>query len=103
MSVRLLGTLGIGDLVCMLMGVEYDGNTNFTDLGPYPSGGTLGMISYANTVDTCIKAVYNLFFENLPYILLTQTLILIVTEKFTFRIPRIAQRVERFYKVHLRS
>ena len=100
LSIRLLTTLGTGDLVCILMGVEQDGKSNFTDsLGPYPSGGTLGMINYANTDDNCIKAVFSGFLEYLPYILLIQTLSLIVTEKFTFRIPRIAQRVERFYKV----
>ena len=36
--------------------------------------------------------------EYLPYILLLQTLLLVVVEKFTFRIPVIAQKVERFYK-----
>ena len=57
------------------------------------------MLSYAQTEETCIKAVYSRFIEYLPYILLIQSLLLIVAEKFTFRIPRIAQRVERFYKV----
>ena len=70
----------------------------FKELGPYPSGGTLGMINFANTESHCITQVFNRFIEYLPYIMLFQTLILVFAEKFTFRIPRIAQRVERFYK-----
>ena len=36
--------------------------------------------------------------EYLPYIMLLQTLLLVVVEKFTFKIPVITQKVERFYK-----
>jgi hypothetical protein len=36
--------------------------------------------------------------EYQPFIMLMQALIIVVLEKFTFRIPRIAQKVERFYK-----
>ena len=98
LSVRLLTTLGTGDLVCIILAVEVDGNKTINDLGPYVGGGTLGMINYANTDSKCIKAVFNTFVEYMPYIMLLQTLVLVITEKFTFRIPRIAQRVERFYK-----
>ena len=42
--------------------------------------------------------VHTWFSEYLPYILLIQTIILVVIEKFTFKIPRIAQKVERFYR-----
>ena len=42
--------------------------------------------------------VFSPFMEYLPYIMLLQTLVLVVIEKFTFKIPRIAQKVERFYK-----
>ena len=82
----------------MILAVEHQ-NLTVDDLGPYVSGGTLGILTYANTDANCINAVFNKFLEYLPYIMLGQTLILIITEKFTFRIPRIAQRVERFYKV----
>ena len=91
-------------LIYTLVGIENDGNKT-SGLEPYVSGQAVGMINYANTERTCIKAVFKDeysgldFFEHLPYILLIQTLSLIVIEKFTFRIPRIAQRVERFYKV----
>ena len=80
-----------------ILGTFWDYPT-FKDLGPYPSGGTLGMINFANTESQCITQVINKFIEYLPYIMLFQTLILVIAEKFTFRIPRIAQRVERFYK-----
>ena len=43
-------------------------------------------------------AVFNKFWDYLPYIMLLQTLFLVVVEKFTFKIPRIAQKVERFYR-----
>ncbi len=99
LSVRLLSTLGTGDLLCVLVAVEVNG-TRVVDLGPYPSGGTLGALSYASTEEQCIRAVFSVFLEYLPYIMLLQTLILVVVEKFTFRVPRVAQRVERFYKVN---
>ena len=98
LSVRLLTTLGTGDLTCIILAVEVNGNKTINDLGPYPSGGTLGLLNFANTESKCIKAVFNPFMEYLPYIMLLQTLLLVMTEKFTFRIPRIAQPVERFYK-----
>ena len=82
----------------MILAVEHQ-NLSVADLGPYVSGGTLGLINYANTDANCINSVFNKFLEYMPYIMLGQTLLLIITEKFTFRIPRIAQRVERFYKV----
>ena len=79
------------------------------------------MINYAQTEETCIRAVFSRFLEYLPYIMLlgnnctltlgllssliaksfciiAETLLLVVVEKFTFKIPRIAQKVERFYK-----
>ena len=95
LSVRLLTTLGSGDLMCIIIGVENDTSTG---LGPYVSGGTLGMINYAQTDEACIREVFSPFMEYLPYIMLLQTLLLVVVEKFTFKIPRIAQKVERFYK-----
>ncbi len=98
LSVRLLTTLGTGDLVCIAIGVEVSGNKTI-NLGPYPSGGTVAMVNYAQREEPCIREVFTIYMEYLPYIMLLQTLLLVVTEKFTFRLPRIAQRVERFYKV----
>ena len=84
--------MGTGDLTCIIIAVEMSGNKTL------PSGGTLGLINFANTERKCITKVFNRFIEYLPYIMLFQTLILVIAEKFTFRIPRIAQRAERFYK-----
>ena len=84
--------MGTGDLTCIILAVEMSGNKTL------PRGGTLGLINFANTESKCVTQVFNRFIEYLPYIMLFQTLILVFAEKFTFRIPRIAQRVERFYK-----
>ena len=94
LSVRLLTTLSSGDLVCIIIGVK---NASEADLGPYPSGGTLGMLNYASTDPLCIRAVFSYFMEYMPYIILLQTLVLIVVEKFSFKIPKVYQKVERFY------
>lgn len=95
LSVRLLDTVGSGDLQCMIVGVE---NATQASLGPYPAGGTLGLINYAQTEQKCIDAALSPFRQHLPFIMLMQTLVLLIVEKFTFKIPHIAQKVERFYK-----
>jgi hypothetical protein len=97
LSVKLITTLSSGDVVCMLLGVRYN-DTLQSDLGPYPSGGTFGMLHYAQTDPICIRSVYSEFMEYLPFILLLETLLLVMIEKGSFKIPRIAQKVERFYK-----
>ena len=79
LSVRLLTTLGTGDVTCIVTGVGYN-NTHGEDLDPYPSGGTLGMISYASTDESCIRAALSIFMEYMPYIVLLQSLILGTTE-----------------------
>lgn len=67
LSVRLLTTLSSGDLMCIMVGV-----LNATDgsITPYASGGTLGMINYAQTEESCIRAILTPFIEFLPYIML---------------------------------
>ena len=94
LSVRLLTTLSSGDVSCIVIGVQ---NSSSTRLGPYFQGGGEGMRSYAQTEQKCIEAVFTPFMEYLPYIMLLQTILLVIVEKFTFKIPRIAQKVERFY------
>ena len=100
LSVRLLTTLGTGDVSCIIIGAISDDENitnSVTGLGPYPRGGAASMISYAQTHSNCIRAVFNSFGEYLPYIMLLETLLLIVVEKFSLKIPKIAQRMERFY------
>ena len=96
LSVRVLTTLGSGDVSCVLLLV----NSTLSDaeLGPYPSGNTLGLISYAQTSHECSTTVFTWFWQYLPYLMLIQTFLIIVIEKFTMKIPRIAQKVERFYR-----
>ena len=99
LSVRLLTTLGTGDVQCILLLVNSTVETDEEkDLGPYPSGGTLGLVNYAQTSAACSHAVFNWFWLYLPYVMLIQTIFLVIVEKFTFKIPRIAQKVERFYR-----
>jgi hypothetical protein len=57
-------------------------------LDPYPAGSALGFINYASTDESCIRQVFTPFMEHLPFILLLQTLFLVIVEKFTFKIPR---------------
>ena len=93
LSVRLLTTLGTGDVQCVLLAVNSTLDSD-QPLGPYPPGGTIGLVNYAQTRDECISTVFNtLFSEYLPYVMLVQTIILVIVEKFTFKIPRIAQKV----------
>jgi hypothetical protein len=82
----------------LFVGVQYNGTSNTRTIDPYPSGGTLGMLAYAQTNETCIRNILSTFMEYLPFIILLETLTLIVVEKFTFKIPRISQKVERFHK-----
>ena len=99
LSVRLLTTLGTGDVQCILLLVNSTVETDEDkDLGPYPSGGTIGLVNYAQTSAACSHAVFNWFWLYLPYVMLIQTIFLVIVEKFTFKIPRIAQKVERFYR-----
>jgi hypothetical protein len=95
LSVRLLTTLSTGDLVCIIVGVK---GADEGTLGPYPSGGSLGLLNYAQTEPVCIRAVFSHFMEYLPYIILVQSLLLIIVDKITFKIPKVAHKVERFYK-----
>ena len=56
------------------------------------------MLGYAQNDFKCTRGILNYFMDYLPFILLLQSITLIVIEKFTFRIPRIGQLVERFHK-----
>ena len=99
LSVRLLTTLGTGDVSCIIIGASNEvlNITSASGLGPYPRGGSTAMVNYAQTHPNCIRAVFTSFGEYLPYIMLLETLVLIVVEKFGLKMPRIAQRMERFY------
>ena len=99
LSIKWLTTFGTGDINCMIIGVT-NTNSSIMQLGellPYPTGAAIGMVNYAQMNHVCIGNVYTTFAQYLPYILLVQTLSLVVIEKFTFQFPKITQKIERFY------
>ena len=55
------------------------------------------MVNFAQFNEGCIQTVQSPFVTYLPFIMLLQVFFMIVTEKISFRIPRLAQNVERFY------
>ena len=67
-------------------------------LNPYPSGAGSFLVNYAQHNEGCIQTVQNTFMSYLPFIMLLQVFLLIVTEKISFRLPRLAQNIERFYQ-----
>lgn len=67
-------------------------------LYPYPSSIGSSLVNFAQHNDGCISTVQSPFMSYLPFIMLLQVFILIITEKISFRIPRLAQNVERFYE-----
>ena len=83
----------------MILGVTNTNKsiTSFGNLSPYPSGAAISMVNYAQMNYECIRKVYTLFAEYLPYVMLIQTVALLIVEKFTFKFPKITQTIERFY------
>ena len=86
LSVRFLSSMGSGDVVCIVTGVTTD-NTSQVDLGPYPSGGTNTMVSYANFNQRCINNAMTPFMQYLPFILLLQSVAIILMEKILMKFP----------------
>ena len=87
LSVRLLTTLGTGDVSCIITGASSEGVniSSISGLGPYPRGGATAMVNYAQTHPNCIRAVFTSLGEYLPYIMLLETLILIVARHITIK------------------
>ena len=83
----------------LFVGVQYNGSSNSLALDPYPGAGTIGMLTYAQNEGGCIREILPLFMDYLPFILLLQVISLVVVEKFTFRLPQVGQKVERFHKI----
>ena len=82
-----------------VVGVEYNKTVKHGSLHPYPSGGGSYMVNYAQHNESCIGRVQSQFMIYLPFIMLLQVFLLIVTEKIGFRIPRLAQNLERFHQI----
>ena len=81
--------------MCIIIGVMATNSTPGT-LDPYPAGSAIGFINYASTDETCIRKVFTPFMEHMPFILLLQTLVLVIVEKFTFKIPRNLKKILDF-------
>ena len=67
------------------------------DLGPYPSGSTNMLITYANHNKACSQAALTEFLQYLPFVLLLQAVVIILVEKMLTKFPRISGKIERFY------
>ena len=61
------GSIPLGDA----NGVSEDSGPG---LAPYASGGSMGMINYAQTEQSCIRNVFTYFMEYLPYLTLLETI-----------------------------
>lgn len=100
-SVHVLYTYGTGgDVSCVLLMI----NSTLSDaeLGPYPAGITYGLGRYAQSSMECDSVVFSKYCQYFPYIMLMQTIFLIVIDKFTMRMPGIQQKIERFYRYIIR-
>lgn len=67
------------------------------DLGPYPSGSTNQLVTYANHNKACSEAALTEFLQYLPFVLLLQAVAIILVEKMLTKFPRISGKIERFY------
>ena len=98
LSVRFLSSMGTGEAICIVQGVKGPNTTTkYDDLGPYPSGGTLSIISYANFNQNCVDQAMTPFMQYLPFILFIQATCVILFEKMLMNFPRVSQKIERFY------
>ncbi|XP_023343416.1 uncharacterized protein LOC111712896 [Eurytemora carolleeae] len=101
LSVRFLTSLGTGDAICLLIGIDHPNGSYEAKLEnamwPYGSSSVVPYTNYANFHQDCINACLTRFLQYSPFILLIEALLVIMTEKFFLKIPRVAGKVERFY------
>ena len=84
------------ELLTTIPGVKHNTSQD-EDLGPYPSGSTNQLITYANHNKACSEAALTEFLQYLPFILLLQAVAIILVEKMLTKFPRISGKIERFY------
>lgn len=98
LSVRFLTSLGTGEAICMVTGLKGANETiKFENLGPYPDGGTIGILNYANFNQKCVDVAMTGFMQYLPFILFLEAVGVIIVEKMLMNFPRVSQKIERFY------
>ena len=81
LSVRFLSSMGTGEAICVLTGLREQNGTRLDNLGPYPSGGTISIVNYANFNQECVNAAMTGFMQYIPFILLLQAVAVIIVEK----------------------
>jgi hypothetical protein len=61
-SVRIMTTFGTEDLACIINEIQQEGGNKTTrstkNVDTYSTGGTHGLIDYANTDETCIQVCH---------------------------------------------
>ena len=72
-------------------------NESSKDLGAYPSGATISMVSFANFHQNCIDSAMTPFMQYLPFVMLIQAVLIIFIEKLLMKFPRVSGKIERFY------
>ena len=71
----------VSKIANVVVGVEYNKTVKHGSLNPYPSGGGSYMVNYAQHNESCIQRVESQFMIYLPFIMLLQIFLLVVTEK----------------------
>ena len=100
LSVRFLSSMGTGEAICVITGLrEENGTSSFDNLGPYPAGGTVSLVNYANFNQECVNTAMTGFMQYIPFVLLLQAVAVIIVEKMMMSFPRVSQKIERFYGV----
>ena len=99
LSVRFLSSMGTGEAICVVTGLREENGTSYENLGPYPSGGTISIVNYANFNQECVNTAMTGFMQYIPFILLLQAVAVIIVEKMMMSFPRVSQKIERFYGV----
>ena len=100
LSVRFLSSMGTGEVVCILAGVQSShSNSTAEPLAGLPPGSTLALVNYANFNQDCVDRALTGFMQFLPFLLLLQAVAVILLEKMLMKIPRVAGKIERFYGI----
>ena len=99
LSVRFLSSMGTGEAICVIAGLKEVNGTSLDNLGPYPAGGTLSIVNFANFNQKCVDVAMTGFMQYLPFVLFLEAVAVIIVEKMMMSFPRVSQKIERFYGV----
>ncbi|XP_023334449.1 uncharacterized protein LOC111705966 isoform X2 [Eurytemora carolleeae] len=84
--------------ILMCVGVKYE-NASAEDgfMSPYATSVSTAFTNYANFHENCVNSSVTLYMQWAPYIIIIETLLMIMVEKMFLKMPRVAGRIERFY------